>query len=388
MNRFEQLIQFGTADSGLLFRKCIYGADEDAGAIADSLALANSDVSSSRRFIFFGVDDRSSSNNRLIGVDKTALTDFKRRFLALMARTVEPELNATVRSVEVGGYLIGYIRIKNCTSRPYLTRKSVGRKLAAGVGFIRRGETQKPLSREDLQRLFAEPKPVQPLPAVVAVDFAGEKPSRRAVIPVMDLQKLPSQLAAERLRALMDARGQSRHILGRTQTRISRLMHARHYGMETPFEEHSEDSLLSALDSVEDDYSAADGHYSYEIRAHKLNLRVRNNGDRALHNAELKVKFSRLPGFGIADRIFPESEDCEEHGGYPQLHSHKHTVSASAFLGTLLAGKDCKAFREPLRLWAREEASGKSVVVEYQLTADELEESVKGKLIIFIDKAH
>ena len=384
MNRIEQLIRSGKASSELAYRPDIYAPDDDAGVVIDCLALANADVSVSRRFVFLGVDGSRPEGRRLVGVDGKALARFRQRFASLIARTIEPELCATVRFIKVDGHLIGYIRIKRCEHRPYLTREPVGDKLASGVGYIRRGAVNESLRRSDLKRMFAEdaPEPARkPGPAAI-VEFAGDKPANRMRLRALALRQLPSQLAADRLRALIRARDQSREVFGRTTTRLSRLVHARLYGVEQPFEQHSDESLCSWLENVDADYRAADQHYEFELRAHKVNLQVRNTTPGSLSNAVLKLTFSQLPGFGVADRIYREAGGEESDAAYPVVRHGEHATMVAAELGTLPAAGTHTVFAEPLRIWVREEAAGHSAAIAWQLTAEELSEPVTGDLVI------
>ena len=399
MATLRNLILDESPHSGLAFRESVYESAEDDQVIVDCLALANSD-SRGRRYLFFGVDVLDDDSRELVGVDRTELARFRQRFKRLIARYIEPELKATVRAVEVDRCLIGYVRIEDCTAPPYLVRRALGKRLQVGQGYIRRGTRNRPLRRSDMQRMFAgerEPSgrresadrrvPAGTRPAA-RIGFAAQEPLERVTFPALSVSKLPSELAAERLKSMLELHDQSRERFGQTESRLTRLMHAKLYGAEVPFEKHSDDSLVSALKNVDIDYSAADEHYLYEVRAHRLNLSVINETDENLHDAVLYLKMPVVEGAGIADRVYAEDRlEAVQVEGYPKVDSDERTVSVEANLGTLYVGRNTPAFREPARFWARPKAAGKAVPMDYELVARELENPVRGSLIIYVDKA-
>ena len=384
MSTLEHLVRYESPHSGLELRRTIYGSDEEASAVVDCLALANADIKG-RRFVIIGVDGHGGGR-KLVGVDRAELERFKRRFGELVATYIEPRLDAAVRAVEIDGRLIAYIRIKDCFAQPYLARQDLGGRLKAGMGFVRRGAETYPLQRSDMQRMFARSREAFPAKPSIRIGFAGKEPVDRLTLPVLAVGKLPSQLAAERLKSLLAAHSEARDVFGRTETQFSRLVHARLFGVDVPYRKRSDSSLVSALANVEADYNAADRHYLFEVRAHKLNFMIANDGDSNLHNVGFKVTLPKTDGIGVADRVHTEDETELAPGGYPRVSSGPRTVSLEADLDTLFAGRSIRAFREPARLCVREQAGGKAVPVDYVLAADELPEPLEGSLVLYIDK--
>ncbi|HEY5665671.1 MAG TPA: ATP-binding protein [Gammaproteobacteria bacterium] len=386
MTTLRKLILDEHPHSGLAFRESIYKPGEDDQVIVDCLALANSDCRG-RRYLFFGVDAYDEASRGLVGVDRDELVRFKQRFKRLIARYIEPEFEATVRAVEIDGCLVGFVRIDDCSTPPYLARRTLGKRLQVGQGYIRRGTRNRPLSRSDLKRMFAGVREPARTTAAVRIGFAAQEPLERVTLRALSVSKLPSELAAERLKSMLELNDQSRALFGQTQTRLTRLMHAKLYGAEVPFEKHSDDSLVSALTNVDIDYSAADAHYLYEVRAHRLNLSVINETDENLHDAVLYLSMPVVEGAGVADRVHAEDQiEPGQDAGYPSVDSDGRTVSVEAQLGTLYVGRNTPAFREPARFWARPEAAGKAVPIDYELVARELDSPVKGSLIIYLEK--
>lgn len=385
MSTLEHLVRYESPHSGLELRRSIYGPDEAASAVIDCLALANADIKG-RRFVILGVDEHDGER-KLVGVDRREFDRFKRRFRELVRAHIEPRLEATVRALELDGRLIAYVRIKDCVSQPYLVRQDLGDSLRAGMGFVRRGARNYPLQRSDMQHMFARSQKSAPAKPAIRIGFAGREPVEHVTLGVLGVSKLPSELAAERLKSLLAAHGEARDVFGHTETRLSRLVHARLYGVDVPYRKRSDSSLVAALENVETDFSAADRHYLYELRAHKLNFMIANDTDSDLCNARFRVTLPNTEGTGVAERIFTEDETEVAPDGYPRIESGSRTVSLETDLDTLYAGRSVRVFREPARLWLREAAAGKAVPVDYSLAADELSEPIRGSLIIYVDKA-
>jgi len=391
MSKIDDLIRFESANSGLAFRAAVYGSKEFAEAVIDCLALANADLKGRSRYLIIGVDDSPGGKRRFPGIGRSELVRFARRFLGVVGAAVEPELTLGVHVHEVDNRLFGVIRLRNCEHAPYLARTSIGTTLQPGMGFIRRGATNHPLQRADMARMFAatsiEPAAGVGAGAGIQIGFHGKEPLERLSLPALPVQKLPSKLAGEALRNMLRAQEQSRHALGQTETRLSRLVHARNFGVEVPYAKHSDDSLLASLESVERDFRAADEHYLYEVRAHKLNLLIANNSEEILHGARIVVSLPNYSGMGVASRIHTESEDEAPPGGYPAVVASSRAIKLESELGTLYPNRKVRAFREPIRFWAREEAAGQSLPVRVALHADEFSHPVQRTLELSIESA-
>lgn len=385
MSSIENTIRFESASSGVTFRKVLYGRDEAAAAVMDCIALANADLKAQRRYLFLGVDDVPGGERRLTGVDRSELARFKRRFLALVAESIEPAPIVAVRGLEIDGRMIGVVRLKECHQLPYLTKKPIAGKLPAGVGFIRRGARNMALTRSDLQRMFAAQPAAQPQSMPIEIGFPDTGLGDRICLPVLRLRKLPSELAAEQLKGMLAARDKAREAFGRTETQFHRLMHAKYFGLDAPFESHTDESLMHALKRVKKDNKLADRHYKYEVRAHKLGLVAANRHEADFHDLSLRLTITRIPGIGVAGKIYTGIEDAPDTDGYPQVRADDRRIVIETEIASLQSGRQVSLFREPVRFWTREEAASKTVDIDYELSADELDTPICGTLHIDID---
>lgn len=383
MRDIRELVRSENANSGLAFREHVYDRQEDEALARDLLALANADVNGARLLVL-GVHDVVGGERTLLGVERQDVVALKKRVATLVADSIEPALTITLGATEIDGKLVGIVCIGEGTDPPYLLKAPVGNGLPVGTGFVRRGTRTLPLRRADLQALFTRRDDEAGSATVVRIGFPGKRLLDEITLTVLPVEQLPSQLAARRLRAMLDAKEASREAFGQTETHVSRLMHARVYGAETPFEAHTDESLWRRLEHAADDYHDADNFYQYEVCAHKLQLAARNDGGDDLHDVCVELRVQQLEGLGIAERLFREDGDNAQTGSYPRVSAQQNTFRLESRLGTLEHGQTVNLFQEPPRLWIREPAAGKTVVLDYVVEARELEKPLRDTLLIHI----
>ena len=381
MRQIEDLVRFESAGSGVAFRERAYTRDERADLLRDVVALANAAVTGPR-FLFLGVVDTPGGERRIVGLPRQDWRALKSGLKAMLGHMIEPAPTIVARSLKVDGVCVGTLCLPACADPPYLLSANAADVLPAGGGWVRRGTRVVPLLRADLERMFATKKPDVAATPPLEIGFAGDTPQTELTLPVLDLDELPSAVAAGKVRKLLEARQSTKATLGRTETRLSRLMHAQIFGVDQPYAPHSEDSLRAQIDRAVDEYRVADAHYTYEVRAHKLDFVVRNAGERALDDVVLHVKVPRVDAMGIAGHVFPSAVGVVAADGYPQVMTGKHSFEIEARIGSLAAGRTARAFRQPPRLWARAGAAGKTLPIAVTVRARELREPFNETLIL------
>lgn len=386
MPRLEDIALHESANSAVAFREHAYTSRDAARFLCDVLALANAEVEGPR-FLFIGVRDVAGSERTVPGIDAEAMSTLRRTLLALLARSVEPPFRIVLRALKVRGATVALLCLSECDNAPYLLRKSVAG-LPAGVGWLRRGTRQEQLTRADLRRLFARRPGSDQATTNVRVAFAGEPPREELELPVLDLAELPSAIAAGRLRQMLEAKKTAKDVLGRTETRFDRLLHAQIFGVEQAYESHGDESLRLMIDKAKDEHAIADRHYELNVRAHKLELVVCNRGSVALDNVMLQLRLPNLPGIGVADRLYTATGgEAGSEDRYPSVTVGRRVIDIEAGIGSLAAGATLAAFREPPRLWLREPAAGKSIALDYTVHARGLAEPIRDTLVIRIAAA-
>ena len=173
-----------------------------------------------------------------------------------------------------------------------------------------------------------------------------------------------------------------------TPTQIDRLVHAKIFGGDEPYEKRSSSSLVRQLETAEQEHEAADRYYEFEIRAHKVNVSLANVGDATLENASLVLDFPRIEGVGVADGIHgAPGGNAVTPEGYPVVDVGSRTIRVQSSVGQIQRGATVKAFAQPLRVWCREPAAGKTLPIDYVLHGRGLREPIAGTLRIHVAEA-
>jgi hypothetical protein len=287
--------------------------------------------------------------------------------------------------VSVGEALVGVICLDACDDQPFLFRRRVSSLISPGSGWIRSGIKQRPLLREDLQRIFEKKFRSSGVSTEIRVGFHGRVPREEISLHVLPLDAMPSVLAARRLEKMLDARRLSKAVLGRTDTRIARLVHAQVSSEAQPYQGHGTTTMKKMLRQIPKEHASADEHYQFETRTHKLNLLVGNLTDLALSDVLLVLKIPRVEGVGVVERIHAApGEQALLQERYPLVDVGPQAVTVNAGGIYVPKGATVDAFREPLRLYLREPVVGKTIPVTYSLLGRGLSGAVQGTLRIYV----
>jgi hypothetical protein len=385
MNRLEELIRCESANSGLAFREHAYREAERTELLRDLLSLANAAVSGPR-FLLVGVRDVPGGERALTGLTNGAWSELKRLLSAVLTEAIEPPLGVTARALKLDGVLIGMLRLGACEDAPYLLSQQAGRDLMPGAGWVRRGINVLPLVRSDLKRMFEARPPGPDREADVRLGFGlgSSEIADEITLPVMPLDARPSVVAADKLRELLEAQASAREMLGRTETQLARLMHARLFGADAVYESHGDESLRARIAGTAEEYADADAHYEFELRAHPLRVLICNGNGAALHAVTVMLTLPRIDGISVAERLYPAADAPPTDEGYPRVHAKPRTIEIRADVDAVPRGRTVSVFRHAPRLCVRETAAGKTIPVDYALHARELREPLRDTLLIKI----
>jgi hypothetical protein len=161
-------------------------------------------------------------------------------------------------------------------------------------------------------------------------------------------------------------------------------VHARVYGTDAPFEKHSDESLIQRLEKSAEDHRAADNFYEYELRTHALPLEIVNESDNDYRDIRMRLDFQRIEGVGFSRRLYREDGAEPASEAYPRIESKGKRFSIEAEIPAVSPGTSRPVFSVAPRFWAREAASGKSLVVDYQIEADGLPGITRDTLVIHL----
>jgi hypothetical protein len=383
MGALLELVLEAPADSSLAFREKVYRRGDQGELLRDLIALANAAVVG-RRFLILGVVDRPRGTRKFPGISQRSWRSFCAVAQDFLARTVEPALRISFETVEVGTALVGAVCLDSCEDPPYLLAQRVGAALPAGCGWRRHGTRIRRLMRKDFESIFSARMRRDGV-GDVRVGFPGELPREELELEVLPLDDLPSRRAAGRVERMIEARRVSRAVLGRTDTRIVRLVHTQVEGSAVPYQERGTSTLRVLLENIPEEHAAADDHYRFEQRAHRVNFMLQNLADRPQTDLVLTLKIPRIDGVDVAERLYPAVSDfVSRQDMYPKVDIGPRTITVQATHIRIPRQGCIGAFAEPLRLLLREPAAGRILRIAYTLQGSTLERPVQGRLKIFV----
>jgi hypothetical protein len=290
--------------------------------------------------------------------------------------------------VTIGDALVGVICLDACDDQPFLFSRRVSSLISPGSGWIRCGIEQRPLLREDLLRIIEKKITASAASTQIRVGFHGRVLREEITLHVLPLDAMPSLLAARRVEKMMNSRQVSKAVLGRTDTRIARLVHAQVSNEGQSYQSQDTTTMRELLGQIPKEHASADEHYQFETRTHKINLLVSNLTDVALSDVVLVLKIPRVEGVGVVDRIrAAPGVQAALQARYPVVEPGPQEVTVQANGIYVPKGATVDAFREPLRLYLRDPVVGKTIAVPYSLQGRGFSGTIQGTLRIIASQS-
>ena len=383
MNRLLKIIRSAEPGNGVQFRKKAYGKDEIRGFLRDVIALANAPVNGAR-YIVVGIGVDGSGKKELSTVDKSDFSG-KPAYPSLVAEFVEPMIKVQYQPVVTNGARVGVFEISDCQDRPYMMRADHSETLRRGDAYVRVENMPVKMGRRQLQSMF-EKKFVDSVTAgKIEIGFPGEIIHKDMRIKPIDLGELPSTLASEKIMELMDIHTNPKH-RGST-TVISRMVHARLFGSDDPYEDRTQDELQQELEDIQIKHAKEDQHFLFESNIELVQLVILNQGDDPIEDASLKIVMPRHEAFLVAEQLpmqrrggkFVERTPAEI-ADYPSVSLKKDSVSVSNILGDVPPDSPKLAFTVPLRVCVGTALAGRKLAIKYLLDGRNLRHPATGQL--------
>lgn len=380
MSSLEKVARTAFACPSVLFRERAYGSVERQAFIRDIVGLANALVDGPR-YLILGARDCEPEERVFAGVTDKEVEAARERYQAEILRYIEPNLTIDVQPLQLDGVTLVILALNTCNEPPYLLKENLSNSMREGSGWILRTKEASRLRRADLQALFEKTLLGPSNQPAIEVGFVAGGLVEELSLDVLDLLELPSHVAGEKIRKLIEAKQASRDLAGKTTTRLERLVFAREFGGNKPFERVSQTALSRRVDSAEEEYSEADDYYRHEIRTHKINIGLANVSDVDLRGALLTVDIPRVEGLGVSEyiRVAPGA-DAEPPVGYPVVDLEERRIRIHAKVAVAPRHETVGAFAQPLRLSLRAPAAGQTLPVDYRLHAENLREPMLGTL--------
>jgi len=383
MDHLLKIAQSEKPGAGVQFRKTAYGKDQIRRFLRDVLALANAPVEGAR-YIVVGTDFDGSGEKQVTPVDESDFSGDP-AYPSLVSEFIEPPITVRYEPVVADGNQIGVFEITGCQDRPYMMRTDHSEKLRRGDAYIRTENMPVKMGRRQLKHMFEQLFADSLTAQKVEIGFPGEIIHKELKIMTADLADLPSASASAKILKLMDVHKNPKN-RGST-TVISRMLHARMFGPDDPYEDRSLDELKKQLEEIQEKHADEDNHFLYERNAQHLQLVVLNQDDEELEGASLKIVMPRHDAFFVAGQLPMQRRDgafiertAAELESYPSVNYKKDSVQVSSILGDLPPDSPREAFGVPLRICVSSVLKGRKLRICYVLESKNLRRPVKGSL--------
>ncbi len=386
MNRILQVAQSASVEAGVQFRQNAYTAAETRNFLRDVLALANAPVDGPR-YIVVGAEIDVHGRKQTNGVQRE---DFAKKptYGALVAEYIEPPIRLRYQPVALDGKNVGVFEIADCQDKPYMMRVDHCERLRRGDAYVRLNNAPIKMGRRQLQALFERKFRDSVSADQLEVGFPGEIIHKEYEVRSSDLSDLPSAVAGSKLRQLMEVQESSKN--SGSTTVMARMMHARLFGSDMPYENKSADELLRELSDIERDHVDADHYFMFEQRAQKVQMVVYNQGDDAIEDASLVLTLPNHDDFHVAHRL-PKLPDRNglyvdrgpaEFDVYPIVNANAKVTQISTNLGRIPANALVDVFDTPLRVCASSALTQKTISIRFALHGRNLRTPANGKLLL------
>lgn len=258
-------------------------------------------------------------------------------------------------------------------------------KLRRGDAYVRMENMPVKMGRRQLQNMFEKKFADSVSTGKIEIGFPGEIIHKDIRIKTIDLSALPSEVAGKKIRELMDVQNYQKN-RGAT-TVILRMVHARLFGTDEPYESRSPDDLKKELKEIQHKHEHEDRHFLFESNTEHMQLVVLNQGEETLEDASLKIVMPRHDAFFVARELpmqrrggnFIERTPAEL-ADYPSVNYQTDAVIISNILGDLPAESPKLAFAIPLRICVGSELKGRKLGIRYTLDSRNLRRPAKGTL--------
>jgi hypothetical protein len=383
MNRLLKIARSATPGSGVHFRDRAYGADGIRRFLRDVMAVANASVEGPR-YILTGVSIDEKGNKQTRTIDREDFSG-KPSYQSLVADYIEPPLKVKYQPVTVGGKRVGVYEIDGCKDKPYMMRIDYSETLRRGDAYMRVDDSTVKLGRRQLQDLFETRFHEAVSHESIEIGFPGDIIHKDLRLPTADLSRLPSAIAAGKLKQMLDVRAKFRNT-GST-TVMARLTHARLFGSDSPYEHRGSDELLKDMADIRKKHKLEDEYFLYEEHVQKLQLVVYNQGDESIENGSVSLVLpnhnslyvaSRLPKLKKEDRWIERGP--AEKASYPAVNLKDDSIHVSSTLGEISTDAPVQVFETPLRLCVGQELRGRKIGIRYSVYGSNLRKPAKGRL--------
>jgi hypothetical protein len=374
------MINYHNENEYLEFKLIEYREEIKGNLIKDVIALANANHIGDR-YIIIGLK-KHTGEIEFKDVENPQDSATVQQYIH---ENIEPPLDVTYEPFSFEEHKLVLLTILEPGDQPYHVVRDIGNGKAKLVGkndsFIRKGSYQVRVSRKDLDRMFAKKYELSGLEGKMELTF--DNGSREIQVPCIRHIRLPSdeeKVKIEKEIHLKDRLPGPDFLAYVEKFQSSNEIEDRYKAMSLP-------DLRYRLGNVKMNFHSEDVHYLFETRAFKLNLSLKNNGEKFLEKGLLRliipvtkhltvVETISLNTYHISVPAFAPVYD------YPEVKTLGDHVSVTYEIGDVRHGMIGLVYKDALRLSAFEQLAGAVVKVEAQLLGANLRELQSFELVI------
>jgi hypothetical protein len=410
------LIRYENENTRLDFKAVPYKGEQSEALLKDIMAMANATVDGDR-YIVVGVKHYPNEEREILGVDEY-IDDAS--YYQLVHSNIEPDISLEYSYLSVDDKKVGYFRIFNCDDPPYMFKKD-GNKFKRGDSYIRKGTSNMRVVRSDINRMFQQRQTVPELANNIDVVLVSDAKICTTLEPWTDFMP-PSEEQAKRIRGVIADKEREAEKKRRREAEWAAKLEANKGKVDltsmlfrpineipsfsmplmpggTTYEERDIPTLKGNLVNVKHTYKEDDLHYMYEIKAHKINFRITNNGEQYIENCSIKLDVKRNFGFIIPSKIQRKPVHNTSAFGanlhvihppsfselnYPEVKKSPESYTISQHIGDLEHSRSTDAFKTPFRLLLPADSAGSKLEITLSIFGKNLPKPFVETLLIDI----
>lgn len=396
MEELLDLILYENENTRLDFKRDEYKKDDYSSFLKDVLSMANA-FSTQERFIIIGLKPKSIEDRGIKGIDGE-LTD-SATFQQLVHENIEPELLLEYFPFPIENTKLGIIKISNCNNPPYLMKKDYGnekQKLFKGEGFIRKGTHQTRLVRNDFDKYMQNRVDEKYFNDDIEITFVADQLKNQIELVSFEDIQIPSQIKKEKIQAILSEKRKEKEKfknMGMPGFDFDSITNSMDYmrfvtmGGGIPYRTRSIETLEENLKNVESTYYEHDLYEVFEKNSAKCNITIFNLGYKYIEEASIILKIPKLDGLVVTDQVYSDPNNPTEYIGslhYPEVTKDENYYIIKDDVGDIKHQLNKEIFKIPLRIFASQNITQKSFIINCELFAKNIKTSIKKDLEIKI----
>lgn len=390
MDNFDNLIAHENEYTYLDFKAIQYSSDKHADLLKDVIAMANAPGNKDRHIIL-GVNYKNNNDRDIVGIDDDDFID-STIYQQLIYANIEPKINFEYFAYNFKSNTVGIIKITDCHDKPYMMKKKYGN-LKKGDTFIRVGDSQKRLTRSELDKIIESKKKFHDFSDKVSFSFKKNETVKLTELSYTNLAntKLPSDVTREKIKSIIEKKKKDNIEEGKqglSEIQEIQSVIKNNPSFLNPFgtrslEEYTIEELEEKLLTLKDDYYEKDIYEVFQNHANKLNFVISNTAGVYIEDPTVEVTFPNKKDLFVLNNVKkPDNKIINPTFsiGYPDIEILENKIIVTDKLDDIKHHIPTEAFIDPLRIIFKSGLNGKTIDMDIQLFAKNLEKPLEDKL--------